>query len=242
MGLVSRAVYLTNQTAEDAGRSLFADLGGTTVEIDDDIFMATLPTQEARDWFVMANAPQRANYRAAHRKSTAEYRAAVIQNIKGKLMGEPLTDMKESLAGTRKVDITHVRSGLMNYVSRNCEYGTDKYERSNYLRPVTPEGYTGVPTKLDWERFRQYLRAVVSHAFKTLDAMELHQSMDPRLEDSKGMQTAAYAVDTDVTPGAKVGASMLPHIGGAAASLNMALQQAIACGLLPEDPGTPWRK
>lgn len=151
-----------------------------------------------------------------------------------------LKDMKEGLTSSRKPDTTHVRRAFLNYVARPCEYGSDKYERANYRRPTGGEAHAE-PTREDFERFRKYLRAARDHIDETLDAMELHQALDPGLVDVEGMKRAAYAVDTDVTPGAKVGPSLLPHVAPACASLNMAITQAVDCGLLPRDPGTPWR-
>lgn len=156
---------------------------------------------------------------------------------------QPLADMKAGLVRGAKPDLTHVRTSLGIYTARNCEYGSDKYDRANYLRPVNPEGYTPeTPTKADFERLRAYLRAVISHTQQALDSMERHQATDPHFVDVEGMKRAAYAVDTDETPGAKVGASKLPHVGGACASLMMAIEQAVLAGLLPADPGTPWRQ
>lgn len=144
-------------------------------------------------------------------------------------------DLKAALGTGAKPDITHVRTPMMNYIARASEYGNDKYERANYARP------TQGGTKADFERFRGYLRSVVSHLAKTLDAMEYHQATDPQLENAEAMKSAALAPDTDVTPGAKVGASLLPHVAHAAAALNMAITQATSAGLLPEDPGQPWK-
>lgn len=147
-----------------------------------------------------------------------------------------LRDLKEGLSSARKPDITHTRTVTMVYIARGSEYGTAKgYERANYARPM-PDA------RGDFERFRAYLRAAVSHLNQTLDAMEMHQSQDPHLKDVHGMRAAAFAPDTDEMPGAKVGASLLPHVAHAAASLNMALQQATQCELLPRDPGQPWVK
>lgn len=144
-----------------------------------------------------------------------------------------MKDLKESLTSARKPDITHVRSGLMTYTSRAGEWGSVKYERGNYLRPLeTPAA--------DFNRMRSYLRAVVSHVQATLDSMEMHQATDPSLQDVDGMRLACYAADTDITPGSELGASKLPHLCGASASIMMALQQAINAGLLPADPGRPW--
>lgn len=149
-----------------------------------------------------------------------------------------LKDMKEAMSTARKADTTHVRRSFQIYTARPCEYGSDKYERANFMRRVS-EG--SEPTKADFERLRVYLRAARDHIDETLESMERHQSQDPNLVDVEGMKRAAYAVDTDAKPGQKVGASMLPHVAPACASLNMAITQATDCGLLPKDPGTPWR-
>lgn len=151
-----------------------------------------------------------------------------------------LKDMKEGLSSSRKPDITHVRLPFLVYTARPCEWGSVKYERANFLRPVSPEGYTGTPTAADFMRFRAYLRAGAAHLFEVLDALERHLAGDPQLQDVEGMKRAAYAVDTDVAPGSKHGASMLPHVAPVCSSLMMAITQAVECGLLPPDPGTPW--
>lgn len=147
-----------------------------------------------------------------------------------------LKDLKEGLSSDRKPDLTHVRTPFLVYTSRPCSYGNDKYERANFLRQING----GSTDKADFERFRAYLRAAMSHILQTLDSMEAHQANDPMLKDIDGMKTAAYAVDTDETPGSKVSASLLPHVAMACASLNMAITQAVKYGLLPADPGRTW--
>lgn len=153
-----------------------------------------------------------------------------------------LKDIKEAMGpgAARKPDLTHLRSTFSTYTVRPCEYGCDKYERANYLR-ITGNVAHKEPTADDFTRLRVYLRAAMSHVMQTLDSMELHQANDPNLLDVEGMKRAAYAVDTDTKPGQKIGPSLLPHIAPACASLMMAIEQATACGLLPRDPGTPWR-
>lgn len=151
-----------------------------------------------------------------------------------------LKDIKEALSSARKPDLTHLRSVFAAYTVRPCEYGCDKYERANFLR-ATGDGPHSEPTAEDFNRFRAYLRAAMGHIMSTLDSMELHQAQDPQLVDVVGMKRAAYAVDVDAKPGQKVGASFLPHVAPACSSLLMAIEQAAACGLLPKDPGTPWR-
>ncbi len=153
-----------------------------------------------------------------------------------------LKDLKEGLSSTRKPDLTHVRTPFMVYTARACELGNVRYCRSNFLRTVNPLGQTGIPCKEDFNRYRSYLRACLSHVALTLDAMEAHQANDPDLLDVEGMKTAAYAADTDVSPESKIGASGLPHVSPACSSLMMAISQAVQCGLLPGDPGQPWVK
>lgn len=149
-----------------------------------------------------------------------------------------LKDLKEGLSSSRKADTTHMRRSFQIYTCRPCEYGSDKYERANFMRRL----HDGAePTAADFERFRKYLRAARDHIDECLESMERHQSQDPKLADVNGMKMAAYAIDTDVTPGSKIGASRLPHVAPACASLMMAITQATDCGLLPKDPGTPWR-
>jgi transcription antitermination factor NusG len=151
-----------------------------------------------------------------------------------------LRDLKESLSTARKPDTTHVRKAFQNYVARPCEFGNVKYERANYRRPTGGAAHTE-PTREDFERFRAYLRAGRGHIDDVLDAMELHLATDPKLQDVDGMKRAAFAVDTDVTPGSEwLGPSNLPHVAPACASLMMAITQATDCGLLPADPGVTW--
>ena len=153
-----------------------------------------------------------------------------------------LKDMKEGMSSSRKADTTHIRRSFQIYTCRPCEYGTDKYERANFMRPAAPTNVDmDVQMRAAFERFRKYLRAARDHIDECLESMERHQSQDPKLTDVEGMKVAAYAVDTDVAPGSKIGASMLPHVAPACASLMMAITQATDAGLLPKDPGTPWR-
>jgi hypothetical protein len=149
-----------------------------------------------------------------------------------------MKDMKESLNSTRKPDITHCRRSIMVYIARAAEYGVAKgYGRANYLRATEDEHHPGPG---DWERFRAYLRAALSHLQATLDEMEHHQADDLHLTDIEGMLESAYAADEDATP--EFPASGLPHVAHLAASVMMAIEQAVAFGLLPEDPGQPWAK
>ena len=146
-----------------------------------------------------------------------------------------LRDTKAALGNASKPDLTHVRRSFMVYIARACEYGSAKYERANYMRQAGDGS-----TRDNFLRFGAYLRSAMSHLTGTLDAMELHLANDPDLEDEQGMLAAMYAADTDETPGAAVGASLLPHVAHGAAGLMMAVVQAVLYGALPEDPGQPW--
>lgn len=157
-----------------------------------------------------------------------------------------MKDLKESLSSSRKPDITHVRKALMVYIARGCEYGDKtqggKYVRSNFMRPASehPKGSLEA-LRADFKRLRSYLRAVQSHVTGALDALERHTALDPDLNDLDGMRRAAYAEDADAMPDCVVGPSFLPELAGCAASLNMAITQGVESGLLPSDPGQPWR-
>lgn len=141
-------------------------------------------------------------------------------------MSGTLQDMKAALRSGAKPQFSHVRSGVKTYIARNCEYGSDKYERANYLRP-TPS------IADDFERLRGYAEAAERHLTGLTDSLERHQALDPLLEDVEGMKRAAYAADEE---------SGLPHVGGLVTSAMMLIEQAIQCGLLPKDPGQPWKK
>jgi hypothetical protein len=154
-------------------------------------------------------------------------------------------DLKEGLSSARKADVTQARGGIKRYLSRACEYGNAKYARANFLRPTVEGGKRGgggavEQTRADFERFRSYLRAASSHLDAVLDSMEYHQAIDNELVDADGMRRAAYAEDEDAKPGCPIGASGLPHVAHAVASLMMAIEQATLYGLLPHDPGQPW--
>jgi hypothetical protein len=158
----------------------------------------------------------------------ADYKAAAAQ------VQAQTGDLKEALSSGRKPDTTHVRYETEVYIARASEYGDDKYQRGNYLRPAGS-------VRDSFKRHRQYLRSVRDHIAKILGPMERHLARDPLLEDEDGMLAAVRTPDLDVTPGAKVGASGLPHHAHAAAAMNMLITQAVDDGLLPADPGQPWK-
>jgi Domain of unknown function (DUF5664) len=144
-----------------------------------------------------------------------------------------LVDMKEALGNSIKPDITHITTAFLNYNARACEYGSEKYQRGNYRRRLPSR-------KDDFNRALAYLRALLSHTTKAIDSMSIHLSRDPELVDYVGMARAVLARDTDTN--GIFPASGLPHLAHAAASMVMLLTQATDAGLLPLDPGCPWRQ
>lgn len=140
--------------------------------------------------------------------------------------GHAPKDMKQALQSGIKPDTTHVRGPTRVYIARAQEFGDFKYERANCYREAPDD-------VKDVDRLRGYLRACVDHAQELLDSLERHQANDPNLEDVEGTKQACYAPDKD---------SKVPAIAHAAASLNIAITQAVEAGLLPADPGQPWRE
>lgn len=171
--------------------------------------------------------------RGSHDRRRNCSRSSAIMNDDNQLI---LNQDQKGLSSGRKPDITHVRTSLMIYIARACEYGSDKYYRANYLQSV------GTDIRDNFKRVRSYLRACLSHITATLDKMEYHQALDPYLDDADGMRIAAYAEDMDSELNSLIGPSGLPHIAHAAASLMMAIEQAVYYNVLPADPGQPWRK
>lgn len=177
--------------------------------------------------------------RPAVAQGVAAAHAAVGERILAETVRnhEPLfTKLVDQKPTGLKPDLTHVRRTIQYYIARASEYGTDKYrQRANYLR-----GTSG--TAADVARLRNYLRAMKDHADRVLEAVEVHQAQDPEFQDLEGLKRAVYCADEDPDVTGTVGPSNLPNLCGAAASLNMALEQAVMAGLLPRDPGTPWKK
>lgn len=132
-----------------------------------------------------------------------------------------MSDMKQGMG--RKAPLAQVPPALLNYSARAHQYGADKYELGNYLREP-PKGMT------DMDRLLEYISATQRHLAAWADSIIRH--LGGGKNRATDLDTACYAHDYE---------SRLPHAAHAAASLGMALQQAVDAGLMPLDPGTPWR-
>lgn len=115
----------------------------------------------------------------------------------------------------------------MVYGSRATEYGADKYARGNYFGPP-PAGVDPV------NRFAEYISAAIRHLGKIAQAINVAKG-------TGGDQKTACAVPDDEASGG-FPPSMLPHISHAIAGLMIAVECGINDGLLPLDPGQPWKK
>lgn len=135
------------------------------------------------------------------------------------------TDMKHGLTSTRpKLSILPL-VGLV-YGTRGLEYGGDKYRRGNYYAPPPP----GVEPI---DRLLGYIDAAQRHLAKTAEALN-------RVKGLGGDAAAAAAcVDNEASGGFPP--SMIPHLAHAIASLLIGVSVGVDDGLLPADPGTPWK-
>lgn len=137
----------------------------------------------------------------------------------------PIGDMKQGLTSSRPRMSILPRAGLI-YGVRPLEYGADKYVRGNY-HGKPPQGVSPV------ERLLGYLDATQRHITRVTDAIN-------RAMGTGGDLVAACAT-VDADGGGKFPASNLPDLSHAIASLLLGVTCAVDDGLLPEDPGQPWK-
>lgn len=112
------------------------------------------------------------------------------------------------------------------HITRALEYGADKYRRSNFYGPCPP-GVTPA------ERLLGYLDAAQRHITRVTDALNL--------AIGTGGDVRAAASTIDDFPSGGFPASCLPDLAHALASLAIGVMCAAMDGLLPEDPGQPWK-
>lgn len=135
-------------------------------------------------------------------------------------------DMKAGLTGA-KPQLSQLPRNALVHCARVLEYGSDKYARGNYHRPA-PEGVSDV------DRLLGYLDAIARHTTAVTDEIT-------RARGTGGDERAACATpDLDDGDG-RFPASALPHLAHLLASATLAIEVAVNSGLLPADPGRPWR-
>ncbi len=136
-----------------------------------------------------------------------------------------MSDMKAGLTSSRpKLSIVGRHS--MIHQTRGTEYGGDKYARGNY-HGAPPAGVTPEA------RIMGYVDAAMRHLSAISDAYN-------RAVGTGGDARAAIALP-DLEASGGFPASGLPHLSHVLAGLGIAVECAVADGLLPADPGQPWR-
>lgn len=144
----------------------------------------------------------------------------------------PVGDMKaarnarESAAVARPRMSILQRHGMIHGV-RATEYGADKYARGNYFGPA-PAGLDPV------DQYLEYVDAAIRHLTHVSQAINVAKG-------TGGDQRAACAVVDEDMSGA-FPPSLLPHVSHTIAGLMIAVEVGVANGLLPADPGQPWKQ
>lgn len=147
---------------------------------------------------------------------TTDDRDVVLPDLRPRVKG----DMKQGLTGC-KAQLSQVPLGALTWASRAFQYGAQKYERGNWLRPQ-------VDKRADLDRLSAYLDAALRHLFAVTTEIEWMRG-NTELEGPHTL--IGNYPDTE---------SRLPHLAHALCGLMMAVQQGINAGILAEDPGTPW--
>lgn len=141
-------------------------------------------------------------------------------------MTRTIGDMKQGLTGSRPKMSILPRVALVHTI-RAIEYGADKYARGNYHGPPPP-------TVSPEDRLLGYIDATMRHLTRVADAINRAKGT--------GGDTVAACCTRDEDGGGKFPASSLPDLSHALASMAIGVSCAVDDGLLPEDPGQPWKK
>jgi hypothetical protein len=135
-------------------------------------------------------------------------------------------DLKHGLTSSRP-RLSIIGRHAMTHLCRAMEYGADKYKRGNYHG--NPPAGVGAEA-----RVLGYVDAALRHLTEVSQLYNVAHGTD-------GDTRAAVAVTDDVASRG-FPASGLPHLSHALASLMVAIECAVQDGLLPADPGQPWRE
>ena len=136
-----------------------------------------------------------------------------------------MRDMKQALTGSRP-KLSILGRASMNHECRVREYGADKYARGNY-HGAPPASVTAE------DRVMGYIDAAMRHLTRIADAY------NHALGRGGDLREALATVDDD--GGGKFPASNLPDLSHALTSLAIGIQCAVDDGILPLDPGQPWK-
>lgn len=140
-------------------------------------------------------------------------------------MTRTIGDMKQGLTGSRPALSILPRAPQL-HECRVLEYGADKYARGNY-HGAPPEGVSPAMRVLG------YIDATMRHLARVANAA------NHALGTGGDVAAALSIVDDD--GGGKFPASMLPDLSHAMTSLALGITVAVDDGILPMDPGQPWK-
>ena len=141
-------------------------------------------------------------------------------------MEKKFGDMKQALTSGGRPKLSMIPRVALIYITRALEYGADKYARSNFYG-AAPAGVSSA------ERVLGYIDATQRHLARVAD------NINRALGTGGDLAAAVGTVDAD--GGGKFPASNIPDLAHALASLAIGVLCAVNDGLLPEDPGQPWR-
>jgi hypothetical protein len=139
-----------------------------------------------------------------------------------------MADMK--MLRNQREDRPRLSIGQYNanvHSARVTEYGADKYARGNY-HGAPPEGVTPE------QRGSEYIDAALRHLGKVA------QAYNEALGTGGDVRAALALVDDE--PSGGFPASMLPHLAHAIAGLKILVECLVHDGILPADPGQPWKR
>jgi hypothetical protein len=135
-------------------------------------------------------------------------------------------DMKHGLTSDRP-KMSLLGDDAATHQVRATEYGADKYARGNYYGPA-PAGVSPV------DRFLGYIDATMRHCLAITKAVNIARG-------TGGDEVAACRVIDDKASG-NFPPSLLPHVAHMMASTAIGIETAVRDGLLPADPGQPWKQ
>lgn len=139
-----------------------------------------------------------------------------------------MADMKHGLTSGARPQLSVVGKHSMVYQTRGTEYGAAKYARGNYHGDapagVTPEA-----------RIMGYVDAIMRHC------TELSHAYNTAI-GTGGDVRAALRDCVDAGSSGGFPASMLHQLAHILAGAGIAVECAVADGILPADPGQPWKQ
>lgn len=132
----------------------------------------------------------------------------------------------ERAAGGERPKLSLQQYNAAVWRSRATEYGADKYARGNYHGPP-PASVKPV------DQIVEYLDAAMRHLGKVAQAVNVAYG-------TGGDVGAALACPDDDASG-DFPPSMLPHLAHTLAGLSIMVEIGVGAGILPADPGQPWK-